>query len=68
MERGWALQWTDVDVRPTRRSLQLEANAQRWYDIEAQNIKELAAQQQPIAVVPDGRPGAKAVAVANTSE
>jgi hypothetical protein len=29
-----------------RRYRRLEANAQKWYDIEAQNIKELAARQQ----------------------
>jgi hypothetical protein len=47
---------------------QLEADAQKWYDVEAQNIKELAAQQQPIAVMPDGRPSAKQLPVVNTSE
>jgi hypothetical protein len=51
-----------------QRYRQLEANAQRWYDIEAQNIREFAAQQHPLAVMPEGRPGAKASAVANTSK
>jgi DNA-binding beta-propeller fold protein YncE/mono/diheme cytochrome c family protein len=45
-----------------QRYKQLEANAQRWYDIEARNVKEFAALQQSIAGRPDGPPGAKAVA------
>jgi YVTN family beta-propeller protein len=48
-----------------QRYKRLEAEAQKWYDIEARNVKELAALRQPIAVMPDGHPSAKAVAVAD---
>ncbi len=55
-----------------QRYRRLEAHAQRWYDIEAQNVKELAARQQPIAVTSDRRPreqdhSEQATAVANTT-
>lgn len=36
----------------------LEAEAQKWYDIEAQNIRELAELKQALAVMPIGRSSA----------
>ena len=42
---------------------QLEATAQKWYDIEAQNVKEFAAYQKT-RVKPDDHGGVKAIAVA----
>ncbi len=39
----------------------LEATAQKWYDIEGQNVKKLAALQKPITAMPNEHPGAKAV-------
>jgi YVTN family beta-propeller protein len=48
-----------------QRYKRLEADAQKWYDIEAQNVKELASPRQPVSVVPDEHPSAKAVAIAN---
>ncbi len=54
-----------------QRYRRLEARAQRWYDIEAQNVKELAAQQQQqqsMAVMPDVAPSAETDAVADALE
>lgn len=39
-----------------QRYRQLEANAQRWYDIEAQNIRELAARQRAVSVAQEKPP------------
>ncbi len=41
-----------MSYRDAQRYRQLEADARRWYDIEAQNIRELAAQQQPVGTNP----------------
>jgi hypothetical protein len=41
---------------------QLEATAKKWYDIEAQNVKELAAIQK-VAVKPDNHGSEKAAAI-----
>jgi YVTN family beta-propeller protein len=66
--------WIDIEVphsgsydrnmspSDAQRYKRLEADAQKWYDIEAQNVKELAALQRSIAVMPGGQPSAKAVA------
>jgi hypothetical protein len=51
-----------------RRYRRLRENAQRWCDIEAKNIKRLAAQQQATSAIPDGHSNDKPVAIANKSE
>src|SRR5690554_504854 len=45
----------------------LERKAQKWYDIEAQNIKELAATQETVAVMPQDHKSEKAVAITQPS-
>jgi DNA-binding beta-propeller fold protein YncE/cytochrome c peroxidase len=63
--------WIDIEVphsgaydsymnqNDAQRYKRLESDAQKWYAIEAQNVKELAARQRPIAVTPDANPTAK---------
>jgi hypothetical protein len=72
--------WIDLEVphsgsydsyvsRPdAQRYRRLEANAQSWYEIEAENIKRLAERQQATAALPAGRSSGRAGSVANASE